>query len=127
MKLPLVLLTTALLVTAAHAKPTPAPAPSAQVFDLKQVDALPKPIEQPAPVYPPSLRFTNTQGQAVVRFVVDANGTTRDLEVLKTDHADFSTAAVDSVKQWRFKPALKSKQPVHCRMEVPVVFTLTSS
>ena len=117
--LALALLTCALLATPGHGKPAEPPK-SSEVFDVTDLDGPPQPVKRAAASHPRHL--LGTSGAALVQFTVDAKGKPRDIEIVSADHKDFGAAAVDCVKQWRFKPALKDGRPVKCRMRLPIVF-----
>lgn len=63
------------------------------------------------------------EGDAVVvlRFVVQSNGTIRDVEVLLGDEP-FAGAAAAAALTWRFKPALRNGAPVAARIDFQVSF-----
>jgi TonB family protein len=44
--------------------------------------------------------------------VVAADGTVREIRVLKAVHPDLDAAAAAAAKQWRFRPARRDGQPV---------------
>lgn len=63
------------------------------------------------------------EGDAVVvlRFVVQSNGTIRDVEVLLGDEP-FAGAAAAAALTWKFKPALRNGAPVAARIDFQVSF-----
>lgn len=76
------------------------------------------------PIYPQSLRLSETTGDVMVEFVVDTTGRVTDPKVIKSAHPLFAERAVEAVKQWRFYPGRKDDRLVRTRMRVPVHFTL---
>ena len=99
--------------------------PSADpVYDLSQLDQIPTPRYQAKPVYPPALKQAGVTGEATVGFIVDSEGITRNVYVVKSTHADFATAAVEAVVKWKFNPGQKGGKVVNTRMQVPIVFAL---
>lgn len=68
--------------------------------------------------YPP-----NAEGNAVValRFVVQVDGTIRDVEVLLGDEP-FASAAAAAALTWRFQPARREGRPVAARIDFQVTF-----
>ncbi len=64
-----------------------------------------KPLFQAPPEYPASLVRQGVEGEAVVKFVIDGEGFTREVEVASASHPDFGYAARLSVSCWRFNPA----------------------
>lgn len=79
------------------------------------------------PSFPLTLRFTKTEGQALVSFVVDKTGRVQMPRSLRADHPAFGEAAVKAVSQWLFEPALKGGRLVNTRMRVPIKFSLSYS
>lgn len=77
------------------------------------------------PDYPPWLaRVDPTGGEVVLRFVVTEKGQVEGVTVVRTPHRLLANAAIEALKQWRFKPGLKDGKPVATHMELPVVFHL---
>jgi TonB family protein len=77
------------------------------------------------PAYPPLARQARVQGEVVLDVDISKEGT---IEVLRTrtGHPMLIPAAIDAVKQWRYKPYLRNGEPVPVRTEVTVDFSLTS-
>jgi TonB family protein len=95
------------------------------VLKMSEVDQLPKMIGQRAvPKYPKDFRQAGLGGEAIIRFVVDARGQVRDVEVKRASHDAFADAAVAAVKTWVFEAAKNGNVPVNVQMAVPIVFTL---
>jgi TonB family protein len=59
-----------------------------------------------------------------MRFIIDAKGNVQDASVVRSTDPDFSAAALEAVKQWKYSPARKSGQPVNIAVQMPVVFNL---
>ena len=94
------------------------------VYDLSQVDEKPKAVAQVPPVYPLGLRMDDGTGEVIMRFIIDAKGNVQDASVVRSTDPDFSAAALEAVKQWKYSPARKSGQPVNIAVQMPVVFNL---
>ena len=71
------------------------------------------------PQYPEEARKARIAGIVIVEVIIDKSGNVADINVLKPLPFGLDQAAVDAVKQWKFKPALKNGEPVD------VVFNLT--
>jgi TonB family protein len=91
-------------------------------------DATPQPpqlIEQVKPEYSEGLRSAGISGQVIVQFGVDATGAVQNVTVFKSDHPELDDPAVEAVKKWRFKPAMKDGKPVATQMvRVPIDFNI---
>ena len=98
---------------------------AAQVFDLSQVDATPRPKFQTPPQYPAALRQAGVAGDVVVDFVVDANGEVKNAFALRSSQREFEAAAVEAVRQWKFAAGRKGGNEVATHLQVPIVFSLS--
>jgi periplasmic protein TonB len=75
------------------------------------------------PNYPPLARQARIQGQVVLRAVIAKDGSIENL-TLVSGHPMLAPAAIDAVKQWKYKPYLLNGEPVEVDTEVLVNFTL---
>lgn len=89
---------------------------------LKVDLALPEVRSWAPPVYPREAAARRLAGVVTVRFIVDKNGTVTKARALQSADKIFDAAAVRSVLQWRFKPALDGGQPVAKCMDVTLPF-----
>ncbi len=68
-------------------------------------EAAPQPVRVVQPVYPEDAMVNGVQGQVVVEFSLDANGTPENLEVVGASPTGvFDEAARRALAQWRFRP-----------------------
>lgn len=74
--------------------------------------------------YPKAVREKDEKlnGSVVLGLVVDADGMPRDIHIVKSFRADFDAEAVKAVKQYRFRPAMRSGKPVAVSVNVEVKF-----
>jgi protein TonB len=79
---------------------------------------------QVRPHYPKELAEQKKEGEVLVEFFVEKDGSVNDARVLRQTNAAFGKAAVECVKRWKFDPALKAGTPVRARMQVPLVFEM---
>lgn len=91
--------------------------------DRTAFDTPPRPLDLVTPEYPASLRRDGTEGNVLVAFTVDTRGRVQDVEVREATNREFETAAVEAVRQWRFKPALHDGEPVEVRISQRLNFT----
>ena len=80
-------------------------------------------INKVEPVYPQLARTARVQGQVVLTAMISKDGTIQDLRVL-SGHPLLVQAALDAVRQWRYKPYLLNGEPVEVETTVTVNFTL---
>jgi len=100
---------------------------TAPVIPIAQLDQRPVARFQTRPRYPYQLRKNGVAGEAVVDFVVDAEGNVAEPVAVRMTHEDFGAAAVDAVRRWQFKPGMKDGRPVATQLQVPIVFTLNEN
>lgn len=84
----------------------------------------PVPIFKPDPAYSEEARKAKYQGTVVLWIVVDASGSVTDCRVVKPLGLGLDEKAVETVKTWKFKPALRNGTPVPVRVMVEVSFRL---
>jgi TonB family protein len=84
----------------------------------------PVPIYKPDPAYSEEARKAKYQGTVVLWIVVDASGAVQDCKVVKPLGLGLDEKAVETVKTWKFKPAMRSGSPVPVRVMVEVSFRL---
>jgi TonB family protein len=69
------------------------------------------------------MRFLKVEGTVTVLMVVHTDGTAGHFEVEDSPHPDFTKAALESLREWRFEPGRNEEGlPVATRVRVPVPF-----
>ena len=81
-------------------------------------------IRKVNPVYPPLARQARIQGTVVLHAEISKEGTIQNLQLI-SGHAMLAPAAIEAVKQWRYKPYLLNGEPVAVETEVIVNFSLS--
>ncbi len=76
------------------------------------LDAAPKALAQPMPVFPQALRGNVAGGTATVAFYVDEKGNARAPIVTEATNPEFAEAARTAVAQWRYETPLQNGRPV---------------
>ena len=74
--------------------------------------------------YPLAARDNGIQGLTVLMFVVEKDGSTSNIEVIKSLHPACDSAAVAAVSETRFKPGVQNGQEVRVKMRLPIRFRL---
>ena len=77
------------------------------------------------PTYPPLAQQARIQGVVVLTALIDKGGNIQHLQVV-SGHPLLVPAAIEAVKQWRYKPFLLSGQPVEVETTVTVSFHVRS-
>ncbi len=81
-------------------------------------------IHKVQPVYPPLARQARIQGQVVLTAVISKTGMIEGLKLVQ-GHPMLAPAAIDAVKQWRYKPYILNGEPVEVETQITVNFTLS--
>ncbi|MFZ0774015.1 MAG: TonB family protein [Candidatus Sulfotelmatobacter sp.] len=80
-------------------------------------------VRKVQPNYPPLARQARIQGTVVLHAVISKDGSIINL-TLVSGHPMLAPAAIDAVKQWKYRPYLLNGEPVEVDTEVLVNFTL---
>jgi len=80
-------------------------------------------VTQTRPVYPPLARQARIQGNVVLHAIIDKDGKVAQLEVV-SGHPLLVQAALDAVKQWRYKPTQLNGDAVEVDTTITVTFTM---
>ncbi len=94
-----------------------------EILEFWIVEQKPKLIQRVNPVYPEMARRAGLQGQVIVLFIVTREGRVAEPQVLKGPEI-FRTAALEAVRQFRFKPARQNGRAIAVRMTIPIRFRL---
>jgi periplasmic protein TonB len=109
-------------VMVAPPPPPPAP-PTPQRIQVGGQVAAARLIYQARSVYPPLARQIRVQGTVRLQAVISKDGAIENLTVL-SGHPLLIPAALDAVRQWRYKPTLLNGLPVEVETTIEVNFTL---
>ena len=80
-------------------------------------------LQKITPVYPPIAKAARVQGTVVLQATISKTGRLKNLQVV-SGPAMLQQAALDAVRQWRYKPYLLNNEPVEVETTVNVIFTL---
>jgi TonB family protein len=75
------------------------------------------------PTYPPPARQARIEGPVVLHAVISREGSIESLQVV-SGHPFLARAALDAVRQWRYRPYVLNGQPVEVDTQITVNFTL---
>ena len=81
-------------------------------------------VTRMAPQYPEDARQARIQGSVVLQALIDKDGNVADL-TLVSGHPMLAPAAIEAVKQWKYKPYLLNGQPVKVETQIVVNFYLS--
>lgn len=95
------------------------------IFTINEVDRAPSILRRIMPQYPSYAERNNIEGKVVLRFIVDTNGNVVEPVVTESEpEGVFDDAAIEAIRQTRFRPAEKYGKPVDCIVVAPIAFQL---
>jgi protein TonB len=80
-------------------------------------------IRKVQPNYPPLARQARIQGSVILQAEISKDGTIENLHLI-SGHPMLAPAAIEAVKQWRYKPYILNGEPVEVETQITVNFTL---
>jgi len=80
-------------------------------------------IRKVPPTYPPLARQARIQGTVLLQAQISKTGDIENLQLI-SGHPMLAPAAIEAVKQWKYKPYLLNGEPVEVETQVQVNFTL---
>jgi protein TonB len=81
-------------------------------------------IKKVQPAYPPLARQARIQGTVLLQAEISKDGAIENLRLI-SGHPMLAPAAIEAVKQWRYKPYMLNGEPVAVETQVQVNFTLS--
>jgi TonB family protein len=114
-----------LLPAVARTSILPAPPPPASASAAPSGEAVrdPKLISSIRPAYPSVARQAGIEGDVVISAEIDATGKVREAKAL-SGPATLRQAAIDTIRQWKYAPALIDGKPAPAQVTVHVEFRL---
>jgi periplasmic protein TonB len=101
---------------------TPAPAPKRTRVPARIAEA--NLVFDVAPKYPPEAGRERIEGTVVLMAVIGKDGTVRDVRV-ESGLPMLAEAAIEAVKQWRYRPYLLNGEPVEIDSQITINFNLS--
>ena len=80
-------------------------------------------IHEVRPQYPALARSAHIQGAVILQAIIRKDGTIQQLRLL-SGHPLLVQAAVEAIRQWRYRPYLLNNEPVEVDTTIQVNFTL---
>ena len=94
------------------------------VYTVGNGVSAPDPIYKPDPPYTKEAKAAKIEGTVVLQIIIGVDGAVTNVKVVKEFDKGLTENAVDTVKTWKFKPAMKDGKPVPCKVSVEVGFRL---
>jgi protein TonB len=102
--------------------PTPAPTHPLKISHWAEGNL----VYRVQPIYPPLAREARVQGAVELRAIISRAGTIENLVVVR-GHPMLATAAIEAVRQWRYRPYLLNNEPIEVETEITVNFVLSGN
>jgi protein TonB len=80
-------------------------------------------IQMTQPIYPAIAKAARVSGTVEMSATISKNGTIKDVHVM-SGPAMLQQAAVDAVRNWRYKPYMLNNQPIEIETTIKLVFSL---
>lgn len=94
-------------------------------YSLGEVDQRPVLLRGTKPEYPTLARRNHIQGSVTVRMRIDEHGVPGEISILKAEpKGAFEESVLETLPEWRYRPALKSGKPVPVWVVLPLRFAL---
>jgi TonB family protein len=84
----------------------------------------PKLVTDIKPQYTADALRRRVSGAVILQCVIDREGVSTNVEVVRSLDQDLDQAALKTLKQWRFEPGKKDGRPVLVQIPVEMVFTM---
>ncbi len=101
--------------------PSPTPANALEPFSVPEETAQSWLIHKVDPQYPAQALSQRLEGPVVLQAWVAKDGTVRDLKLVKGYFA-LGRAAIDAVRQWRFKPCTQNGKAIDFQTSITLTF-----
>jgi protein TonB len=102
-------------------RPAPRPSGPAHISSGVAAGLL---IQKVVPQYPPLGKAVRLEGTVVLQAVISKSGTIENLRVVGGPPM-LQQAAIDAVKQWRYRPYMLDGEPVEVETTINVIFSLS--
>lgn len=81
-------------------------------------------VRRVQPTYPPLARQARIQGSVLLQAEISKDGAIQNLRLI-SGHPMLAPAAIDAVKQWKYKPYYLNGEPVEVETQITVNFSLS--
>lgn len=99
------------------------PSESAEPLRLKADATGPKLIHKIDPVYPTAAKKAGVEGSVILQVTINAQGEVSEVK-LERGHDLLKDAAMEAVRQWRYRPTLLNGNPIAVVVAVTIEFKL---
>ncbi len=98
-----------------------------QLSEMPQIDSPRDAMQAIQESYPRRLRDRGIEGRVQVSFVVNSDGRVdpESVEVVQSENSELKDAAMQAVRQIRFRPGRKDGSAVAARVVIPIAYTVS--
>jgi periplasmic protein TonB len=83
-------------------------------------------VHKVVPTYPPLARTARIQGAVILQAMISKSGAIEHLRLL-SGHPMLAGAAIEAVRQWRYRPYFLNGEPVEVETQITVNFSLAGN
>jgi len=96
---------------------------TSHVFRRSEVDQSPIAVYQKMPSLPPGILFGVEDPRITLMFVVTSDGTVDLVKLLRSADEDLDKVMIETIKEWKFRPAVRNGRMVACWVQQPFYIT----
>jgi len=95
------------------------------IFEIKDLDNIPRLISSRRPVYPPELQRNKIEGEVVLLVMINPEGRVSVLGIKKSTNREFELAAIKAARSARYTPPVRNGEKVSVKFLLPFYFTIS--
>jgi len=81
-------------------------------------------ITKVPPMYPDEAKTTKVQGSVVLQAIVGTDGSVQSLRIVDSPSDLLGQAAIEAVRQWKYRPYILNGNPIEVETKITVNFTM---
>jgi protein TonB len=82
-------------------------------------------LQRVQPTYPQIAKTAHAEGRVILTAIISKSGTIESLHV-SSGHPLLIPAAIDAVRQWRYRPYILNGEPIEVETQITVNFKLNN-
>lgn len=95
-----------------------------QIFELSDLDEVPRRLSVVQPVYPFQYKRDGIEGEVRLIVLINEQGNVESATVESSSHRAFEQPAIEAVLKWKFTAPTKNGKPVRAKYIQPIPFRL---
>lgn len=93
------------------------------IFELRDLDRVPRPLRRIAPVWPADVRRERVSGTVRARILIDSEGNARVQEIVESPDSRLNQPVRDAISEWKFEPPMHDGKAVNAQYIQPIQLT----